>query len=100
MSREGRGCWPVEQIDHINRVRNDNRWSNLREANNTENAYNRELRKDNASGTSGVIRARNKWVVRVQVCGVRHNFGFYSDIELAELVAVEARAKYFGEFSV
>lgn len=93
------GCWPKEQIDHINRVRNDNRWVNLRAASNRQNAYNRSLRSDNSTGTCGVMQSRDKWIVRVQFNGVRHSFGSYDDIELAELVAKEARNKYFGEFS-
>lgn len=32
--------WPLEMIDHINRVRNDNRLENLREANASSNALN------------------------------------------------------------
>lgn len=34
------GCWPSDMIDHINRVRHDNRLSNLREADAKLNACN------------------------------------------------------------
>lgn len=35
------GEWPKEEIDHINRVRSDNRFSNLREATRSSNNCNR-----------------------------------------------------------
>jgi hypothetical protein len=34
------GEWPKDQIDHINNVKHDNRWKNLREADNQLNHYN------------------------------------------------------------
>lgn len=36
------GEWPKDQIDHINRKRSDDRWINLREANQSQNSYNRD----------------------------------------------------------
>lgn len=42
------------QIDHINRVRNDNRIENLRLATNQENQRNCNMRRDNSTGYTGV----------------------------------------------
>lgn len=36
------GDWPIDQIDHINRDRADDRWCNLREATQSQNSYNRD----------------------------------------------------------
>jgi hypothetical protein len=36
-----KGRWPLEQMDHINRIRDDDRWENLREASQSQNSYNR-----------------------------------------------------------
>ena len=56
-----------EGIDHINRVRNDNRWINLREANKSQNSKNAKLKSDNTSGVKGVCfhKAGKVWRVRM-----------------------------------
>ena len=41
-------------IDHINRIRTDNRIENLRWATDSENCQNRSLNKDNKSGTQNI----------------------------------------------
>ena len=57
------GEWPSQQIDHINRVRLDNRWVNLREASNSLNQRNRGLR-----GLTRVTR-RNTWRAGISING-------------------------------
>src|SRR5579863_3382757 len=47
------GKWPVG-IDHINGIRDDNRWDNLREANQLQNMQNQCIRSNNTSGYPGV----------------------------------------------
>lgn len=47
------GEWPKYQIDHENRVNNDDRWDNLRDLTNQENSKNRTY-KAGASGIKGV----------------------------------------------
>ena len=53
-------------IDHINRVKDDNRIENLRESNKSLNGLNKGLRKDNKSGVSGVTRCKwtGGWEIR------------------------------------
>lgn len=51
------GEWPKDQIDHINNIRNDNRWVNLRESTNSENLRNTKAR--NKLGAKGVYPAPN-----------------------------------------
>ena len=36
------GCWPVGTVDHINRVRSDNRWENLRDVSQAINNLNKD----------------------------------------------------------
>lgn len=39
------GRWPMPEVDHINRIRHDNRFCNLRECTRAENLKNRVLPK-------------------------------------------------------
>lgn len=73
------GEWPSEDIDHINRIRTDNRWSNLREASRSENLRNMSMSRKNTSGFTGVHwdKVNLKWraVLRVEgrtICLGRH----------------------------
>jgi hypothetical protein len=60
------GYDPIE-IDHINRVKTDNRLTNLREATRSINCRNRGLLRNNTSGVSGVYLEKSSelWVVEV-----------------------------------
>lgn len=59
------GQWPLHNIDHINRIKNDNRPSNLRDVNHSLNAENAKVRIDNTSGFQGVhLSNSGQWVAR------------------------------------
>lgn len=77
-----------ECIDHINRVRADNRIENLRPSTPAANAINRTNR-DNAAGHVGVYKCGKKWRARVRSGNVMHNAGSFSNIN----DAVAAREK-------
>lgn len=88
-------------IDHIDGNQSNNKIENLREATRTQNGYNAKKWKNNTSGTKGVSFStqRNKWRVRLIIKGVETHFGFFEDLELAALVANEARDKYHGVYA-
>ena len=90
-----------KQIDHIDGNTSNNKIENLRETNYTTNNYNKKIMTNNKSGVKGVNwhKIGKKW--RVEVCVNKKNMylGLYKDLELAELVAIEARNKYHGEFA-
>lgn len=70
-----------EQIDHTNGVRQDNRWSNLRNVAWTENAKNHKRRSDNTTGAVGIYwypheRKQGKWLVKI---GSKH-VGYFACI--------------------
>ena len=88
-------------IDHINRNKSDNRIENLRSATKQENCRNRDINNTNKSGIRNVCwhKQSKKWCVQLAIDGKCVTIGRFKDIELAELVAVEARNKYYKEFA-
>ena len=61
-------------VDHINRIRTDNRIENLRWATSLENGQNQGHYKSNTSGIKNVSydEKRGKWLYQKTINGVRH----------------------------
>jgi hypothetical protein len=57
------GAWPDKEIDHIDGVRNNNAFSNIRMVSRHENKRNMKQYENNSTGTCGVgwHKQRNKW---------------------------------------
>ena len=87
-----------EMIDHIDGNKLNNRIENLREATNQQNQYNTRVNKRNKSGEKNVVWDRSRWKVYMRVNKRMTHIGAFEDLELAQLVAVEARNKFHGEF--
>lgn len=83
-------------IDHINRDRLDNRRSNLRFVNVSQNNHNTSLRRDNTSGYKGIHFNKNKgiWTVRIQVENKRYYVGGYKTLEEAIMARTKAETAY------
>lgn len=95
------GNFPDGDIDHINRVRNDNRWSNLRECTQSQNSANTGVRVDNTSGYKGVVwlKKRYKWKAQIMVKQKQIYLGQYNDIKDAA-IAYNIKAKeLLGKFA-
>ncbi|EAS8350365.1 HNH endonuclease [Salmonella enterica] len=95
------GSWPEALIDHINEDRSDNRFCNLRLATKSENGCNKGPRKDSSSGIKNVmwLKSQGGWYVQLKIHGVKYFYGYFNDLELAALVAEEAREKIHGVFA-
>lgn len=96
--------WPSHEIDHINTIRHDNRWFNLREANDYENMANRPLFKNNKSGFKGVSwhKQIGCWRADITANGVRYYLGLFhtaEDAAKARYVAANKLHKEFGRVS-
>lgn len=87
------------QVDHCNGIGLDNRKSNLRKCNQSQNNMNSRIHTNNQSGFKGVSRDRNHWKTTIQLNGVRIHVGmFNSKIDAAR--AYDAMAlKLFRQFA-
>ena len=87
------GTWPVDMLDHINGVRDDNRLANLREATREINAQNQHRKNVNATGYAGVQRQHRgrSFVARIRVGGKNKHLGCFPTAEEAHLVNVAAK---------
>lgn len=91
------GRWPAQQLDHVNFDRDDNRIENLREATPAQNSQHRRVRKDNKSGTPGVVwhKASNKWSASIQANGVDKHLGVFETKAEASEAYASARKRLF-----
>jgi hypothetical protein len=90
-----------KEVDHIDNNPSNNCIENLRAATRSQNAINQPLTLKNKSGIKGVSwhKQAKKWIVQLFVNKQYKYLGLYDDIELAELVSIEARNKYHREFA-
>jgi hypothetical protein len=95
------GLFPEDQIDHINRVKDDNRFTNLRPATKSQNQMNTPRRSDNKSGHKGVCwsKTAKKWNSGIRVDGKRKHLGSFNDKSDAILAYNSAADKYYGKFA-
>ena len=91
------GNLPNVQIDHINRVRNDNRIINLRLANASQNQQNIRIKRNNTTGICGVSyhKQAKKFTSSIVVDGKQIFLGLFKDIECAALARKDAESTYF-----
>jgi hypothetical protein len=87
------GEWPAEDVDHLNHIRTDNRWSNLRAATYIENGKNISMPKLNTSGRIGVSwhNKRGLWVAKIGSGGKPIFLGDFKTFD--EAVAARAAAE-------
>ena len=90
------GNFPDRFVDHINGNRSDNRWDNLRQANDVQNACNKTIQSNNTSGHIGIWipKGRKNWVVQVR----GKHIGCCDTLEEAKALYAAEAEKQFGEF--
>jgi hypothetical protein len=79
---------PTQQIDHIDRVRNNNAVSNLRIVTNQQNQFN-----TNFKGYSW-NKKNKKWKANITVNSKHIHLGVFDNEEDARLAYIEAKEKY------
>ena len=93
------GEWPTDQIDHINRVKTDNRISNLREVTNKQNHQNAGKSSNNTSGHPGVCWHKRdfKWIAKIMHNQKSINLGYFTNIEDAVSARKAAEKLYWAD---
>jgi hypothetical protein len=76
------------ELDHKNRIKNDNRIDNLRIVSSQQNSFNK-----NSKGYF-FDKASNKWRAQIQVEGKRFYLGLFNTEEEARQAYLQAKEKY------
>jgi hypothetical protein len=92
------GRWP-RQIDHRDRVRSNNKRTNLREASQSQN--NANSIRPNKSGYKGVTwcRSSKKWRAVIKINKKNKILGYKTTPEAAHALYCAAAKEHFGEFA-
>lgn len=90
------GQEPPEDIDHKDRDRTNNRWSNLRLATRSQNLMN----KGSSRGFKNIYQHKSgRFRVKVKADSVTHHGGYFATREEAAARAEALRAELHGEFA-
>ncbi len=95
------GEFPKDEIDHINTIKTDNRFVNLRECTKSQNQSNTAAQKNNKSGFKGVSwhKKSEKYYVRIMKDTKSYHLGYFEKkIDAAEAYNKKA-LELFGEFA-
>jgi hypothetical protein len=93
------GSWPSKEIDHINRIKDDNRIANLREATRSQNAANISFKTKSMAGFRGVTCRSGKFLARIRINGKMTHVGTFLTAADAHQAYCRAAAEYYGEFA-
>lgn len=83
------GSFPADEVDHINRDRVDNRFSNLRKVEKAANLRNKGVYRNSALGVTGVVQRGARYRAYINRDGRRVNLGTFDTLS-------EARQAYAG----
>jgi len=88
------GKEPLGQIDHINGVRHDNRWANLRDVSKTHNIQNQQTaHSQNMTGYLGVSPKNKGWQASIRVNNKQHYLGMFDTPSSAHQAYLEAKRR-------
>ena len=90
------GEFPKHEVDHINHIKDDNRWCNMRDVTATQNQRNRPLSKNNTSGVTGVFwyKRTGIWVAAIKINRKAMHLGSFADFWDAICARKSAEYKY------
>jgi len=89
------GTFNETDIDHIDGNKKNNKWSNFRLVNRSENCRNKSKRSDNSSGITGISLKKSSGKWQAYIYHERHiHLGYFDSIEEAIKVRKEAEKNY------
>lgn len=94
------GIWPEKDVDHRDRNRANNAWSNLRLATRCMNLVNQGLKHNNRSGFKGVTSRGNSHSVKLRVNKEIVSLGSFPSAIEAAIAYDKAATHHHGEFAV
>lgn len=96
------GKYPEALVDHKDRDALNNKWSNLRQATKSSNAWNsRKTKHVSSSGFLGVSKDKDsgRWFARIRTNGPSRYLGVFDTPEEAALAYDNAARELHGEFA-
>lgn len=94
------GEWPLKTIDHKDRDKTNNAFSNLREADHTSQNRNRNKIKNCSSPYKGVSKIGNRWRAQITLANSKpKHLGSFQTEEEAYAAYCKAAKEHFGEFA-
>lgn len=95
------GEWPLQDLDHIDRDRGNNKWANLRLASSSQNHWNAsDKSRGNATGFRGVKEEGKRFSARVNKHGKTYHLGPFDTAEEAHIAYKKKCLELHGEFSI
>jgi hypothetical protein len=90
------GRWPIGEIDHLNRIKSDNRIENLAECTRAENGQNRGMLSSNTSGYRGVSwdKHHRKWRAAISRNGKSRIIGNFDSAQEAGEAYLKAAQEF------
>ena len=90
------GYFPENDVDHINRVRDDNRWKNLRHVSRQCNLINKSKQSNNTSGVTGVTwhKRDGVWQAQIRINKQGVHLGTHTSLLRAVQARWDAEVKY------
>ena len=96
------GVWPEgKEVDHKDRNKQNNSWTNLRVCTSSQNSMNKGLIKTNTSGAKGVVwyEKLGKWNAFVMINKKRKHLGYFNSWVDAVAARQEAVRLHYRDFA-
>ena len=95
------GSWPSAQVDHIDRDKRNNAWSNLRPASQSENCRNTGPNSRSQLGIKGVsyLARTKRFSAKIFISGKNKHLGYFATAVEAQDAYLTRATELFGPFA-